>query len=261
MTIGPSPLVSLHVQDHVAEIVLDRPASLNAISSAMARELTAAARAAGPDAAIRAVVVSSSSARAFCAGADLKERNGFTEEELLAQRPLIREMFAAILAIEAPTVAAVAGHALGGGLEIALCCDLVVADKTAVLGLPEVTVGLVPGGGGTQLLSRRVGSGVAADLLLTGRRLDSEESLRLGLIDRRVPVGEARTRALELARRIALNSPVATRAAKRALRQGAGRPLAEALEFEHEAWMQAARSRDRREGIAAFVEKRDPDWG
>ena len=252
--------VQLAVKGHVAEIVLNRPGSLNAVSSEMARQLSTVAEAVGQDMVIRAVVIASSNERAFCVGADLKERNMFSDAEMLEQRPLIRRMFGALCGIPVATIAAVTGFALGGGFEIALSCDLIVADDSAVLGLPEVSVGLVPGGGGTQLLSRRVGSAIAADLVLTGRKVEIEEAVRLGLVDRRVATGTVLLEALALAGEVAANSPAATRAAKRALREGQGRPLHEALEFEHAAWEEAARSEDRREGIAAFVEKRRPDW-
>jgi enoyl-CoA hydratase/carnithine racemase len=135
-----------------------------------------------------------------------------------------------------------------------------VADETAVFGLPETTVGLVPCGGGTQLALRRLGPGRAADLVLTGRQVGAAEAERLGLADRRVPAGTAGAHALELATQIAGNSPVALQAAKRALRQGSGVSLAAGLEIEDAAWRAAAFSGDRREGIAAFKEKRDPHW-
>src|SRR5690606_24666002 len=124
-------------------------------------------------------------------------------------------------ALPMPAIAAVHGYALGGGFELALGCDLIVADATAVFGLPEVRVGLVPGGGGTQLLVRRIGWSRAADLIFTGRRVDVDEGVRLGFVDRSVAAGEDRSTALELARRIAANSPVGVRNAKRALRDGA----------------------------------------
>jgi enoyl-CoA hydratase/carnithine racemase len=245
---------------HVVEIVLDRPEAHNALSTAMARELAAATHAVGTDAAVRAVVLSSSSAKAFCVGADLKERNGFSDAQLMAQRPAFRAAFGGVLDLPVPTVAAVHGFALGGGLEFALSCDLVVCDETAVLGLPEVTVGVVPGGGGTQLLARRVGAARAADLIFTGRRVDVAEAERLGLVDRRVPAGEDRAAALALAGTIAANSPVGVRAAKRALRLGLDVDLATGLEVEDSAWRTTAFSADRAEGIAAFNEKRRPDW-
>jgi enoyl-CoA hydratase/carnithine racemase len=257
---GIAPLIELRSEGNVAEIVLSRPDHLNAISSAMARQLAAVASEVAKDTRVRAVVVSSSIERAFCVGADLKERNNFSDAELLAQRPLIRAMFRGLLDLPVGTVAAVAGFALGGGFEIALSCDLIVADETAIVGLPEVSVGLVPGGGGTQLLVRRVGPAIAADLVLTGRRIGADEGVRLGLFDRLVAPGNARSEALAIAGQIAANSPVATRAAKRAMRLGAGRPLEEGLEVEQAAWDEAARSPERREGIAAFVDKRKPSW-
>jgi enoyl-CoA hydratase/carnithine racemase len=244
----------------IAEIMLDRPEAMNAISTAVARALAAACGQVAADAEVRAVVLSGAPGRAFCAGADLKERAGLSDAEILAQRPVLRAAFGAVLGLPQPAVAAVHGFALGGGCELALSCDLVVADDTAVFGLPEVTVGLVPGGGGTQLALRRLGSGRAADLVLTGRRVGIEEAERLGLIDRRVAAGSATAAALSLALQVAANSPVATRAAKRALRHGWGVSLEAGLDVEDAAWRTAALSADRREGIAAFVEKRRPVW-
>ena len=154
-------------------------------------------------------------------------------------------------------IAAVHGYALGGGCELALSCDLIVADETAVFGLPETTVGLVPGCGGTQLAMRRLGAGRAADLVLTGRRVNAAEAERIGLADRLVPAGQPRTTTRwSWPGRSRANSPVAVRAAKRAMRQGWGIGLAAALEVEDAAWRTAALSADRREGIAAFNEKR-----
>jgi enoyl-CoA hydratase/carnithine racemase len=245
----------------VAEIILDRP-PVNALSSALARELAQACAEVAAEPAVRAVVLSAAPAsKAFCAGADLKERAAMSDADIVAQRPLIRAVFGAVLALPQPAVAAVHGFALGGGCELALSCDLIVADETAVFGLPEVTVGLVPGGGGTQLALRRLGAGLAADLVLTGRKLEIDDAERAGLIDRRVRAGtEVNVAAVELATQIAGNSPVAVRAAKRALRNGWGTGLAAALDIEDAAWRTAALSADRREGIAAFAEKRPPAW-
>ena len=252
--------VELKVQEHVAEIVLNRPGSLNAISSEMARQLSTVAETVARDTTVRVAVISSSNERAFCVGADLKERNKFSDAELMEQRPLMRRAFRGLSGIPVATIAAVTGFALGGGFEIALSCDLIVADETAVLGLPEVSVGLVSGGGGTQLLLRRVGSAIAADLVLTGRKVEIDEAVRLGLVDRRVAAGTAASAALALAasdrRQLSGGHPGGQAGAAR----GAGRPLAEGLEFEEAAWEDAARSGDRREGIAAFVEKRSPNW-
>lgn len=244
----------------VMELVLDRPDAHNALSTAMATEIAAATSALAADATVRAVVVSASGAKAFCVGADLKERNGFSDADLMRQRPHFRAAFGGILDLPMPTIAAVHGYALGGGFEFALSCDLIVADETAVVGLPEVSVGVIPGGGGTQLLSRRVGASHAADLIFTARRIDATEAHRLGILDRLVPAGQARTAALELAAQIALNSPVGVRAAKSALRRGSDVDLATGLDVEDGAWRATAFSGDRREGVAAFNEKRRPHW-
>jgi enoyl-CoA hydratase/carnithine racemase len=183
-----------------------------------------------------------------------------SEADVARQRPVGRRAFRGVLDLPQPTVAAVHGYALGGGCEFALSCDLIVADETAVFGLPETTIGLVPGGGGTQLALRKLGPGRAIDLVLTGRRVDAAEAYRIGLADRLVPAGQARAEALRLAGRIAGNSPVAVKAAKRAIRNGAEAGLAAALDIEDTAWHTAAFSADRKEGIAAFNEKRPPRW-
>jgi enoyl-CoA hydratase/carnithine racemase len=258
---GTYVLVRRHGPDGVvAEIVLDRPDARNALSTAMARELGDATGALAVDAAVRAVVLSSGNEPAFCVGADLKERNAFSDADLMAQRLHYRAAFGGVLNLPVPTVAAIAGYALGGGFELALSCDLIVADESAVVGLPEVTVGVIPGGGGTQLVARRIGASRAADLIFTGRRLDIDEADRLGLIDRRVPAGSAQAAALELATQIAANSPVGVRNAKRALRLGLDVDMATGLDVEDSAWRATAFSADRREGVAAFNEKRSPQW-
>lgn len=159
-----------------------------------------------------------------------------------------------------PTVAAVHGFALGGGFELALACDVIVADRTAVVGLPEVSVGVIPGGGGTQLLPRRVGAARAAELIFSARRVEAVEARELGLVDQLVEEGRDREEALALAGRIAGNSPVGLRAAKRALRLGQGLDLRAGLEVEDAAWRATAFSGDRAEGVAAFNERRKPQW-
>lgn len=244
----------------IAEVVLDRPEAMNALNTATLRQLAALFPAIAADQEIRVVVLSSAAERAFCVGADLKERAAMSDAQIMAQRPAFRAAFGALLALPQPAVAAVHGYALGGGCELALSCDVIVADATAQLGLPEASVGLVPGCGGTQLLARRIGPGRAADLIFTCRRVGADEAGAIGLADRVVPTGQARTAALELAEQIAASSPVAVRAAKQALRNGAGLGLAAALDVEDAAWRTAAGSADRREGIAAFAQKRRPVW-
>jgi enoyl-CoA hydratase/carnithine racemase len=244
----------------VAELVLDRPEALNAVSTSQAQAIIKAAEALGAERGLRAVVLASACEKAFCVGADLKERNTFDDEDLWRQRPVIRRLFASILDLPVPVIAAVHRHALGGGFELALSCDLIVADETAIFGLPEVSVGLVPGGGGTQLLARRIGSSRAADLIFTARRVEAAEAARLGFVDRLVPPGRARRTAVELATQIAAHSPIGVRHAKRALRLGSDLDLGAGLEIEDAAWRATAFSPDRREGIRAFNEKRPPVW-
>jgi enoyl-CoA hydratase/carnithine racemase len=254
--------VRRHVIGHgpVTEIVLDRPEALNALNTVMLVRFAQTCAELAPDSGVRAVVLTATGDRAFCVGADLRERHGMTDAQWLAQRAVFRTAFGELLRLPQPVIAAVHGYALGGGCELALNCDLVVADETAQFGLPEASVGLVPGCGGTQLSMRRLGVGRAADMLLTGRRVKAAEAERIGLADRLVPAGTAADAALEMAGTIAANSPVAVRAAKRAMRQGWGVGLPAALDIEDSAWRTAALSADRREGIAAFNEKRDPVW-
>ena len=244
----------------VAELMLDRAEAMNAINTVMAVRLAQACAELAKDPQVQAIVLYGTGARAFSVGADLKERNRMSDADLLRQRPVFRAAFGGLLALPQPVVAAVHGYALGGGCELALCCDVIVADETAEFGLPETTVGLVPGGGGTQLATRRLGPGRAADLIFTGRRVDAAEAARIGLADRVVPPGTACPEAIEIAGRMAANSPTAVKAAKKAIRQGADADLAAALEVEDAAWRTAALSADRREGIAAFNEKRRPRW-
>ena len=244
----------------VAVLVMDRPEARNALSTEQARRLGEAARAVAAARDVSAVVLASAVPDAFCVGADLKERLRLDDEGLRAQRAVFIEGFAAVREIGLPTVAAVEGYALGGGYELALSCDLIVAADTATVGLPEVSLGLIPGGGGTQLLSRRAGRSRALDLVLTGRRVGAAEAYDLGLVDRLVPAGTAGTAARDLAAAIARNSPVSLGAAKRAIRDGFEADLAIGLDLEDHAWHEAAFSADRREGVAAFHAKRGPQW-
>jgi enoyl-CoA hydratase/carnithine racemase len=253
-------LVMVEVAGRVATVTLNRPEALNAISTELALALAEAVEPLATDPGVRAVVLTGAGERAFCVGADLKQRAGFDDHGWFVQREAFRRGFAAVRRCPLPTVAAVSGFALGGGTELALACDLIVAATDATFGLPEVRLGLVPAGGGTQLLARRVGRSAARDLVLTGRRVDAEEARRLGLADRVVPRGEVLAAATALAAEIAGNAPTAVRMAKWALEVGGDLPLEAAMEVEDQAWRRAVLSDDRREGIAAWMEKREPDW-
>ncbi|CAM5262602.1 putative enoyl-CoA hydratase EchA17 OS=Streptomyces alboniger OX=132473 GN=CP975_22115 PE=3 SV=1 [Streptomyces alboniger] len=252
--------VAVRRHGHVVELVLDRPKAMNAVSSEMARSIAAACAALSGDGDARVVVVTSTHERAFCVGADLKERNSLSDAELLRQRPTSRAAYTGVLDLPMPAIAAVHGFALGGGFELALSCDVIVGDATTVVGLPEVSVGVIPGGGGTQLLPRRVGAARAAELIFSARRVEAAEARELGLVDLLADGGGARDEALALGARMAANSPVGLRAAKRALRLGHGLDLRAGLEVEDAAWRTIAFSGDRAEGVAAFNEKRKPEW-
>ncbi|MGD7786728.1 enoyl-CoA hydratase/isomerase family protein [Propionibacteriaceae bacterium Y1700] len=245
---------------HIAELVMDRPEAMNAISTDQAARIAEATAELAADDTVRVVLLSSAVAKAFCVGADLKERAGFTEDDFWEQRRTTSTAYGGVLGLPMPAIALVEGHALGGGFELALSCDLIVASPQATFGLPEVGVGVIPGGGGTQLLTRRLGYNAAADLILTARRLTAEEAFAAGVVDRLATDRPARDVALELAQRIAGHSPIGTRNAKIAMRHGLDLPLAEGLAIEERAWRTTVSSADRLEGIAAFNEKRPPNW-
>lgn len=247
-------------EGHIAELVLDRPSAMNAVSTAMAQALADATAALAADQGVRCVVVTSSHPKAFCVGADLKERNTFTDADLIRQRPRARAAYTGVLQLPVPSIAAVEGFALGGGCEIALSCDIIVAGEQATLGLPEVSVGVIPGGGGTQLLTRRLGWSKASLLVFTTKRLTGAEAVDYGIADVLAPVGTAKDAALEMAAQIAKNSPVGLRNAKKAMRLGFDVDLAAGLEIEDACWRATAFSGDRAEGVAAFNEKRAPRW-
>jgi enoyl-CoA hydratase/carnithine racemase len=245
---------------HVAELALNRPEAMNAVSTRMALDLGAACAELSADQDVRVVLVTSTSLKAFCVGADLVERRSFTDADLMAQRPVARAAYSGVLNLPMPSIAVVEGYALGGGLEIALSCDLIIAGSAAVVGLPEVSVGVIPGGGGTQLLTRRVGWSRAAGMIFTARRMAATEAAELGVVDEVLEAGTARERGLQLATQIASNSPVGLRQAKRAMRLGSDVDLTTGIEVEDGCWRATAFSGDRAEGVAAFAEKRLPEW-
>ena len=241
----------------IAVLTLDRPDVMNAIDDAMLAALYTALDELEADAAIRALVLAGAGERAFCAGMDLKERAGFSDDDLRAQRGRIVGFIRRLHELPIPTIAAVDGVALGGGFEIALACDLAVAGDGATFGLPEVRVGIFPGGGSTQTLTWLVGPARARDVILTGRRLTAAEAEAWGVVARVVPAGGAREAAIGLARTIAEGAPLGIRQAKAAIR-GAHRPLADGLEAENALYEIVLHSEDRREGFRAFTEKREP---
>jgi len=252
--------VRLHLEGRIATVTLNRPEALNAISGEVANELAGAFLQAGATSDAWVVVLSAAGDRAFCVGADLKERNQLDDAGWLRNRVLMRALFDSLRALPQPTIASVFGHALGGGFELALSCDLIVASDDAMFGLPEVRVGIVPGGGGTQLLARKIGPARAKELVFTGRRITAAEALDIGLVNRVVERDALEASTMELAGEICASSPIGVREAKRAIDRGTEVPLEQGIELEDLAWRRAVASQDRREGIAAFNEKRDPQW-
>jgi methylglutaconyl-CoA hydratase len=236
---------------------IDGEARRNAISMALLRELGDQLARAGVDRDLRCVVLTGAGDKAFCAGADLKERARMSADDVHAFHDGLRRGLRGIEEAPQPFVAALNGAALGGGLELALACDLRVAAEAAQLGLPEVSLGIIPGGGGTQRLARLVGVAHAKDLVLTARRISAAEALAMGLVTQLVP-GARREVAVGLAEQIARNAPVSLRQAKRAIDGGLHLPLDEALELEHRLYQDCLGTRDRVEALRAFAEKRPP---
>jgi enoyl-CoA hydratase/carnithine racemase len=252
--------VDLRLEDHIAVVTLNRPEALNAISSQIADQLGGAFLQAAARSDTWVILLAAAGEKAFCVGADLKERNQLDDAGWIRNRTLMRSMFDSIRAVPQPTIASVFGFALGGGFELALSCDLIVAAEDAVFGLPEATVGIVPGGGGTQLLARTIGLSRAREVIFTGKRITAAEAAELGLAARVATRSELDAAAMDLARTICRSSPVAVREAKQAIDRGFGLPLEVGIELEDLAWRRNVASEDRREGIAAFNEKREPRW-
>jgi enoyl-CoA hydratase/carnithine racemase len=253
-----SPTVLIEREGHLAHLILNRPEVLNAIDNTLATELGVACDALAADESVWLIILRGAGERAFCAGADLKARLNFTPEQWLEQRQLLRGMFATLRGVPQPMIAAVHGFALGGGTELAMLADFVVASDDAVFGLTEVSLGIIPGGGGTQNLPRIIGRNRAKELIFSARRIKAAEALELGLVNHVVPRAELLPRATALAEQIMKNSPFAVRQVKWAIDHGADLPFEDGIEREHEAYLRAIASEDRREGISAFNEKRPP---
>ena len=251
------------VRDRVAVVTLNRPDRMNTLGSTMKPDLARAFfELARNDDQVRAVLITGSGDKAFCAGADIKERatDVVRGTEYFVRQKATHELFRNIEEFEKPVIAAINGVALGGGLEIALCCDLRIAASHARFGLPEIKLGVIPAAGGTQRLPRLVGEARAKELILTADLVDAETALRYGLVSRVVPQAELMTAALELSQRIAQHPPLAVRFAKRAINRGLQTDLDSGLEYERYAAAMIVDSEDRIEGMRAFVEKREPQF-
>lgn len=245
--------------EQVLRIMLNRPQAANAFNTQMMRDLLAAFTVLGADPhACRAVVLTGSGDRAFCAGADLKERNTMDDRQWMAQHLVIEQMIRAVIACPMPVIAAVNGAAYAGGCELALGCDFIYAARGARFALTEVTLGIMPGAGGTQTLARAAGERRAKEIVLTGRPFTAEEGYEWGVVNRVCEPGKVLDDALATAAAIAGNAPVSVRQAKKAIHAGLQMSLADGMDFEVEAYNRTVPTADRREGIRAFNEKRKP---
>jgi len=255
---APASAAPLDRLDGVALVTIDRPEALNALSFDLLDALVEALESLDADRATRAVVITGSGTRAFAAGADIRE---LAQQTSISLRDGGRfTAWDRIAGIGLPLIAAVRGVALGGGCELAMACDMVVAGGDATFGQPEIRLGVMPGAGGTQRLTRAIGKARAMELILTGRSIGAMEAHALGLITTVVPSEATLDAALELAGRIAQMPPLAVRAAVAAVRDAQQRTLGEGLAREREAFFRLFDTRDQSEGMAAFVEKRSPVW-
>jgi enoyl-CoA hydratase/carnithine racemase len=245
-------LVTLEVEDGVGTIRLDRP-PMNALSRQVQQEIAVCAREATDRADVRAVVVYGGP-KVFAAGADVKEMADWSYQQMVDNSVGLTSSFTAVASIPKPTIAAVTGYALGGGCELALCCDLRVVGDNAKLGQPEILLGIIPGAGGTQRLPRLVGPSRAKELIFTGRFVDAEEALRIGLVDRVVAPDDVYAEALKLAKQLAAGAPYAMRAAKEAIDKGLETDLATGLEIERLQFTALFATEDRTVGMRSFIE-------
>jgi enoyl-CoA hydratase/carnithine racemase len=242
-------------------VTLDRPHVANAFNTRMAQEITVVFEAFTLDTQnIRAIVLTGAGTRAFCAGGDLKERDGMSDADWAAQHLVFERMTRALLGCPIPTIGAINGAAFGGGCEIAAALDFCYAADSATFAQTEVRIGIIPGAGGTQTLSRAIGERRAKELILSGRRFSAGEARDWGLVNAVFPQTELLPAAMTVAQAIAANAPIATRQAKQAIQKGLQMSLSDGLAFEIEAYNRTVPTRDRREGVAAFNEGRDPEF-
>jgi enoyl-CoA hydratase len=249
----------LERRGRVAVITINRPTKLNALNIQTRAEGAAALDELRDDESVRVVVITGAGEKAFVAGADIAEFEGRTA---VTQRDVMtaRSLFTAVDTFPKPVIAMINGFCLGGGCELALSCDIRVASETARFGQPEINLGIIPGGGGTQRLTRLVGEGKAMELILTGDMIDAQHAYNLGLVNLVVPAADLEAKTMELANRIAEKSPIALRMAKEAVKTAARANLDEGLRREIDLFALTFSSQDKDEGVRAFLEKRKPDF-
>ena len=244
----------------VAIVTLNRPAAMNAFTTAMGEMFNTEMRRLSHSRDVRVIVITGAGERGFCTGADLKERNGMTSEQWQSQHRIFEEKMELVRDCPKPVIGAINGVAVGGGLEIAMQMDFAIASTAARFGQLEVKRGIIPGGGGTQWLPRRIPLGVAMQLLLTGDIISAEEAFRIGLVNELVEPEALLPRTLQIASTIASNSPAAIRQIRTSVRLGYAAPIDTALGIELQCYSKMVDHPDRREGVAAFAEKRSPTF-
>jgi enoyl-CoA hydratase len=249
--------IQVEVQGRVGLIRLNRPKALNALNHTLIQELMDALETMDADPGIGAMVITGDE-RAFAAGADIKEMAGASSVEMLLRDHIAP--FDRIIKITKPVIAAVSGWCLGGGNELAMSCDMIIASETARFGQPEINLGVIPGAGGTQRLTRAIGKALAMEMVLNNRTLTAEEALRFGLVNRVVPVERILEEALQLAAEIADRAPLAIRLGKQAINHAFESFLSEGLADERRSFYFLFASEDQKEGMAAFIEKRKAEW-
>lgn len=246
--------------DGICVLTINRPDAMNSMNGELVEAFESTFAALDKDERVRVVILTAAGDRVFCAGADLKERKQMSEEQTSARIASYQRTFEVMSALSKPVICAINGHALGGGLEIALACDLRVAALEAQVGLTELRLGIIPGAGGTQRLARLIGPSKAKDLLFRAARLTGEEAVTWGVVNYAVPRSELLDFSLGLAQQIVRSAPIAVAQAKRAVDLGIDMPLPAAISFERECYALTIPTEDRLEGLAAFSEKRDPVW-
>ena len=253
----PKEMILIETHGRVGLIIFNRPQAMNALNNQLMRELMDALASFDKNDDIGAMVITGNE-KAFAAGADIKEMADKSIHQMMDTDHVA--VFGRIRTIQKPVIAAVSGFALGGGCEIALSCDMIVASESAKFGQPEITIGVIPGAGGTQRLTHAVGKAIAMEMILNNRTLSAPEALQYGLVNRVVPVGDYLNEALKLAEEIASRAPLAVQAAKKMINGSYERFLSEGLAQEKQVFYNLFGSEDQKEGMKAFIEKRKPEW-
>jgi enoyl-CoA hydratase/carnithine racemase len=247
-----------YVTPHIVKVTLNRERQANALSLALLEELQETLSRINEENDVRVVMITGAGAKAFCAGADLKERANMNEEQVRHAVGMIRSTMDMVEQLSQPVIAAINGIALGGGTELSLACDIRIASETASLGLTETSLAIIPGAGGTQRLPRLIGIGRAKELIYTARRISAAEAQEYRLVEHVVPAEELEEKTLEIAKQIAKNGPIAVRLAKEAITNGMQVDLQTGLQMEKQAYEGVIHTKDRLEGLQAFREKRKP---